>query len=281
MQTNTVNVEETLSILNNELGRKSPKTRQYYRCIAKRFLEESCDYSRAGMLKWLDSYGCDNSIRTVYWILLRLCKAVGKPFPLDTDVLPPPVDEDDIHTPIMSTGDINKLITYWKDYAGEYITALIFLSTIYGFRSIEMTTLNLDVEHDSITVNVAKRHRAVLRTHLIPPGMEVYLVGYQQSSEQTVRTAFAYACRRAGIKREKGKNWHSIRRAVDTACLNNGIPELLIKRFMRWAKNRTNMTTVYWHLDFTEANKVMFGMIPLPDIDPPKFIKHPYLKYWE
>ena len=113
------------------------------------------------------------------------------------------MDEDDIHTPIMSTGDINKLITYWKDYAGEYITALIFLSTIYGFRSIEMTTLNLDVEHDSITVNVAKRHRAVLRTHLIPPVMEVYLVGYRAIIRTDCTTAFAYACRKAGIKREK------------------------------------------------------------------------------
>ena len=278
---NTANVEDILSVLSSDLQRKSPRTRTYYRSIAKRFLTESGDYSRSGMLQWINTYGCDNSIRTVYHILKRLCKAVGKPFPLDSDVLPSMPDEDEIHTPTMPSDDIKKLILFWKQYPGTYTTAILFLSTIYGFRSIEMTNLDIDVENDSVGVFVAKRHRVVTRSHMIPPNKEVYLVGYEKLSELTVRTAFIRACRKAGIKREKGRSWHSIRRALDTSCLNLNINPLLVKRFMRWAKDRKDMTTVYWHMDFREANKVMFGMIPEPESDPPRFIKHPYLRYWD
>jgi hypothetical protein len=221
------------------------------------------------MIKFLDNIGyCDNSIRTVFYVLKRLCKALDIKFPLDTEFLPPLPDEEDIYTPTMSVDNTRRLIAYWRNYPGEYITSLVFLSTMFGLRSIELS--NVEIKKSSIIVNVAKRRQRrtgpVTREHPIPKGMMKYLEGYEPMSEMTVKYTFWKACRRAGIKRRYKENWHSIKRRLNTSCIDANINRTLLKRFLRWARDRRDMSDVYYHKEFSEVNEEIFKVHPfLPD----------------
>jgi len=174
------------------------------------------------------------------------------------------------------------LIAHWRNYPGEYITSLVFMATVFGFRSIEM--VDVEVKTNSIVVNVAKRRarpgRPVQREHPIPEDKMRYMAGYEQMSEMTVKYGCMKAFRRAGIKRQYKENWHSIRRALNTAFVDAGINKTMFKRFLRWARDRRDMSDVYYHREFSEINKIIFGEIPLPMSEPPKYIKHPFLDLW-
>jgi len=222
------------------------------------------------MIKFLEDIDyCDNSIRTAYYILKRLCKALEIPFPLDTEFLPPVPDEEEIYTPTKSVDDVKRLITYWGNYPGEYVTSLVFLSTVFGLRSIELT--NVEVKQNSIIVIVAKRRarkgKPVTREYYIPEDKMKYLSGYEQLSEMTVKYKFWQACRRAGVNRKYKENWHSIKRCLATIFTDLGITKAMFKRFLRWARDRRDMADVYYHKDFNEIVREMYKV-------------HPFLKLW-
>jgi len=263
-------ITKQLSIIKADLGKKSPRTVSYYLCIAKRFLTESGDFSRPSMIKFLENMGyCDNSVRTTYYVLKRVCKALEITFPLDTEFLPPLPDEEELYTPTTSVDNIRKLIAFWRNYPGDYITSLVFMSTVFGLRSIEM--VDIEVKISSIVVKVAKRRarpeKPVKREHPIPEGMMKYLSGYELMSEMTVKYGCGKAFRRAGIKRQYKENWHSIRRCLNTACLDANINKIMLKRFLRWARDRRDMADVYYHKDFAVINTEIFRV-------------HPFLKLW-
>jgi len=263
-------ITKQLSILKDDLRRKSPRTKSYYSSIARRFLIKSGDFSRHGMIKYLENMGyCDNSVRTAYYVLKRLCKALEVGFPLDTEFLPPLPDEEDLYTPTTSVDNIKRLIAYWRNFPGHYITSLVFLSTVFGLRSIEM--VDVEIRKNSIVVNVAKRRarpgKPVQREHPIPEDLMKYLGGYEQMSEMTVKYAGMKAFRRAGIRRMVKENWHSVRRCLNTACLDAGISNVMLKRFLRWSRDRRDMADVYYHKDFTEINEEIFRV-------------HPFLHLW-
>jgi len=263
-------IANQLSILKADLGKKSPRTRSLYQSICKKFLTESGDFSRPGMIKYLEGMGyCDNSVRTAYYVLKRLCKALEIKFPLDTEFLPPLPDEEETYTPTTKVENIRRLIDYWKNYPGEYITSLLFMSTVFGFRSIEM--VDVEVGTSSIIVKVAKRRarpeKPILREHPIPEDKIKYLAGYEPMSEMTVKYTFWKACRRAGVKRQVKENWHAIRRCLNTACIDANINKTMLKRFLRWSRDRRDMSDVYYHRPFNEINEEIFSV-------------HPFLKLW-
>lgn len=266
-----LSINKQLAILEADIGKKSPRTKAYYLPVAKRFLTESGDFSRAGMIKWLDNSGyCDNSVRTVYYVLKRLCKSLDKTFPLDTEDRPPLPDEEDIYTPTKSVNEVRRLISFWRNYPGDYLTSLVFMSTVYGLRAVEMT--NVEIRKDSIVVIVAKRKprrggKRITREHPVPEGMMRYLSGYVPMSEMTVKYAFWKVCRRAGVSRKHKENWHSVRRRINTTCTDLGISKAMLKRFLRWTRDTKDMADVYYHKDFQEINTEMFKV-------------HPFLPLW-
>lgn len=263
-------INKQLSTLASDLKKKSPRTRKYYLSIFRKFLTKSGDFSRPGMIKWLEKSGyCDNSLRTTYYVLKRACKALEIKFPLDTEWLPPLPDEEEIYTPTTSVDNTKRLIAYWGQYPGEYITSLVFMATVFGFRSIEM--VDIEVKKNSIVVNVAKRRarpgKPVQREYFIPEDKMKYLSGYMPMSERSVEYAFGKACRRAGIKRMYEENWHSLRRQLNTSFTDAGINKTMFKRFLRWARDRRDMSDVYYHKDFEEIVKEMYAV-------------HPFLHLW-
>ncbi len=263
-------ITKQLSTFESDLTKKSPRTRSYYISIARKFLVESGDFSRPGMIKFIENTGyCDNSVRTTYYVLKRLCKALEKPFPLDTEFLPPAPDEEEIYTPTISVDDAKRLIAYWRNYPGEYATSLIFLATVFGLRSIEMT--NVEVKQNSIIVIVAKRKarkdKPITREYSIPEDKMKYLSGYEQLSEMTVKYTFWKVCRRAGVNRKIRENWHSVKRCLTTIFTDLGINKAMFKRYLRWARDRRDMADVYYHKDFNEIVREMYKV-------------HPFLKLW-
>ena len=263
-------IAKQLSILESDLKKKSPRTVKYYLCISRKFLAKSGDFSRPGMIKFLESMGyCDNSVRTTYYVLKRLCKALEIPFPLDTEFLPPLPDEEEVYTPTTSVDNTKSLIVYWRQYPGEYITSLVFMTTMFGFRSIEM--VDIEIRKGSIVVNVAKRRarpgKPVQREYSIPEDKMKYLSGYEPMSERTVEYAFGKACRRAGIKRMYEENWHSLRRRLNTSFIDAGVNKTMFKRFLRWSRDRRDMSDMYYHKDFPEIVEEMYKC-------------HPFLKLW-
>lgn len=274
-------IEEKLSILDNDLARKSSDTRMVYHCLVKRFLEESGDLSRQGMMRWFNlAEMSDNSLRTAYYALERLCKALEIKFPLDRDDLPPLPDEDTLNTPTITIEDVAQLIAHWRMYPGTYETALVFISTVFGTRTCEMSaTQQLTLtSKQSIIINVAKRKGKAVREHVIPEIYWRYVDGYQNLSENSVRDKFRKVMKHAGLKRADSMSWHSVRRALATAFKLGGVEQELYKRFMRWAPNRDDMASVYTHVPFDQINSIILGQVPNPQTK--LMVKHPFLGEW-
>ncbi len=273
-------IAEMLEILDNDLSRKELDTRTNYKYIARKFLTESGDFSRQGMMTWFNkSELSDNSLRTAHYALKRLCKALEIKFPLDGDDLPPPPDEETLVTPTLTIPQIRQMIRFWRTYPDAYETSLLFISTILGTRSSEMSdTQGLDVTGHSIIITVAKRKAKVIREHNIPEKYIKFTSGYQNLSENTVRYRFRKIAHWSGVKRTEDMCWHSIRRGLATTFKDMGINEFLYKRFMRWAPNREDMGSVYYHHPFELINNVMLGQAPNPETG--QLIKHPFLGDW-
>lgn len=280
LDTREAAINKLLDIFHTDIHRKSPDTVEYYLVVARKFLDyTSGDLTRASVLKFFDDSGyCDNSLRTIYYILEHLYTALGIKFPLNKNDLPPPVDEEDVNTPTMSPDNVHRVIQYWRGFPDEYVTSLVFLSTVYGLRATELT--DAEVGKKTVVVDVAKRKRKVLRTHIIPDGCAMFVMGYAQMSESMVKYCFRQAVKRAGVTKRDHESWHSIRRSLYTSCLNTGLPKELIKRYMRWAKDTSDMGSVYFHMPFDEINRVIFGIDPVPLSNPPKYTAHPYLQFW-
>jgi len=247
---------ENLRVFANDIQRKAPTTQKYYLSIARKFMEESGDLSRPGIMTFMNGAGyCDNSLRAAFYVIKHLCKALDVKFPLDKEDLPPLPDDEDIYTPTMTMEEVTRMINYWKEYPGSYPTALLYMSTIWALRAIEMTTIEI---HDkSVTVHVAKRRTQVIREHPIWGDGMIYLCGYEPLSEKTVGNTFWKICRKAGVKRDEDEGWHSIRRGFATIAQDNGVNPVLVKRYMRWARERGDMASMYYHKPFADINEDM------------------------
>jgi len=259
-------VQQTLQLFAEDITRKPSSTRKYYMSIARKFLTEYGDFSRHGIMAFMNNSGwCDNSLRTSYYVIEHLCMAIGLPFPLNKNDLPPPPDEYDLYTPTLTGSEVTQLIRYWREYPGSYPTSLLYLSTMYSVRAIEMTDVILNDK--SVVIHVAKKKRPTYREHPVWGQGLIYLSGYERLSEKTVNQTFWKVCKKAGVKRQEDEGWHAVRRAFATVAHDNGVDSVLVKRYTHWAVNRDDMMSVYYHKPFEEINREMEKV-------------HPFLNLW-
>ncbi len=274
-------ISEMLKIFDVDISRKSKDTKSTYHYIANKFLNESGDFSRHGILSWLDSVDLsDNWHRVAHYAISRLCKSLEIKFPLDRDDLAAKPDEDTLCAPIMSSDDVKLLIEYWRNFPGEYTTSLVFMGTVFGRRSSEMSTTKMvDITKNSIVFRIAKRKALTVREYKLHEQYMKYVTGYENLSENNVRSHFRTALHKAGIKVMENQNWHSIRRRLVTSCDDLGIPDKLYKRFIGWAPTMNDMASVYSHHSFDTVTGIMLGQIPNPETG--VFVKHPFLEGWK
>lgn len=255
-------VQHYINIFAADITKKSNKTRSTYLSIARKYLEQSNDFARHSMMGFINDIGySDNGIRTAHYALKRLCKSLDIKFPLDKEDLPPVPDDDDLNSPTMPFEDATNLIAYWKQRPGEYLTSLVFISTMFGPRTIELT--RIQVTDHSIIIEVGKRRSKVFREHPVEPVLKKYLTGYRPMSEQHIRNSFWRAVNQAGVPSVFHSNWHSIRRMLSTAFVDAGINKVMEKRFMRWTKDRRDMADVYFHKDFKDINDEIYKVHPI------------------
>lgn len=261
-------VDVALSILEADMARKSPHTKRAYRRFAREFLEKHNDFSRPGIVAYInelsDKYS-PNTARLGYAAIAYLCRALEVRFPLDARHLPPPPGEGEINAQPMPKEDIEQIIAYWKQYPGEYLTSLAFLSSVYAPRLGELT--NIQIGNDTLIIDIEKRRSRTTREHLIPNGNVRYLEGYEKCSYGVVNGTFGVICKRAGVVKPKIGAYHCVRRTLNTELILAGLSEVVVRRFMRWTQKTGDMPSVYFHK-------------PNADIDKMVFEVHPFLKLW-
>ena len=262
-----------LETLEFNLRKRSPRTKQAYLWIARLYLEFSPnDYSRTAMLRFMEHLELrkfsPNSRRLAHYALSRLCRSLEVKFPLDGDDLAPPPDESELNTPTLSNEQVGALIGYAKGWPGAYYTSLLFLSTLYGIRSVEMT--DVEIGEGAIRVFMAKKRkregRPPTRVHILPDNGALFLSSYRPAPEWKVIEAFHEICLDAGVKTEGGA-WHQIKRSLNTQLRLAGVEPEIVRRFLRWSADRQDMSSVYFHIKPEEIDRMAFA-------------KHPFLSSW-
>lgn len=263
-----------LETLNYNLRRKAPRTADRYLGICRQYLEFSTgDMSRMSMLRFMEQMEktwAPNTRRLAHYALAKLCRALEVKFPLDADDLAYPPSRDELRAPFLAKHEVESLIVGWRNTVC-WETSLLFLSSIYGCRSVEMT--NVDIDQGSLIIHIAKKRGGLNhpKKHLIPDGCQQFLGGYSHQTEWNIIQAYHRVASECGVSRDYGA-WHMIRRSLNTGLQLGGINPEILTRFIGWEKSPTPqgaspMASVYFHM----ADE---------DIDREVFEKHPFLGMW-
>lgn len=246
----------------------SQRTIRAYLEYSRMYLSKYDHFSRSSIIEFLTQYAekhSKNSMHLAYYGLKCLCKSLGVKFTVARADLPRfPIYDDDDNVPVLRKSEVEKLIDYWKGYPEEYATSLLFLSSVYGLRAIEMS--RIVIKGDTIAVHIAKRKSAPgktpIRNHILPACGKSYLAAYDTYSVGNVSRMFHIVCRRAGVAKPDNGGWHCIRRALNTHLLLAGGHEILVKGFMRWVKNKKDMPSLYFHMPPDEVDCMIFDIHP-------------------
>jgi len=182
----------------------------------------------------------------------------------------PRVEDKDIVAPILSVEDTEKMITAAREGKLEPPeAAFVALSTTFGLRREELGRVRAEhIENGTIFVDTAKGGTA--RIHHIPEEIMPVIAQYGfdrayslfQLSWHYHRIEF-----RSGIEPREGTGWHSPRRALDTALLDQ-LPMPAVKLFLRWkTKGSSDMPLHYYSKDLGQNDREVFAV-------------HPFLGFW-
>lgn len=220
-------------------------------------------------LEWTENKGWSpNTRRLAHYVLAKLCKSLEKKFPLDADDLATRPTREELRTPFLSMDELGRLIVH-QIAIPSYGTALLFLASVYGFRSTELT--NIEIGDGAIRAFLAKKRGSVRqpKIHLLPPGDGQFLDGYEQMSEGSVIATYHVLCRSAGIKTSYGA-WHMVRRTLDTALHLAGVNPEVITRYIGWEKGTSfgaatgsPMVSRYFHMTDEDVDKETFKLHPV------------------
>ena len=183
----------------------------------------------------------------------------------------PRENEEDTTAPMLPNEDIIKLINWTRLFGENDKKVALALSTVYALRRHEITRVtkeDIDSKESTILIRTAKKGR--VRRHLIPTEIFGLLATYDfpQVSETALSTMFGEICSKAEIKRPEKAGWHSIRRAVDTYLVDQGLNDAVIDGFLRW-KTSGIMRRRYYIKDDKDIDELIFKS------------HHPFLRYWK
>ena len=278
---------------------RAPGTIKTYMETAQRFFMSLDDKKptdndlRRYFLKRRQQGISDRTLRKEFFHLKKFCQAnPGWNWPFEKEDVPFP--EEPAATVALAISVIEKLIASRKKYT-ERERFYLAISTTYGNRREELANIEkrhitedgtIEIPGAGMTmyIKTAKHGRPV--THLIPPELLKIFDAYRPRKHQpeAMSTMFKRICDKAGIEREYGWGWHSIRRSLVT-CLagllpKNSLDPANLADYMGWAKS--SMTAL-----FGGASMVGFYRRPeILDSDPYGLDKiiygiHPFLPLWK
>ena len=211
----------------------------------------------------------DNYLRLVHYILCKLAKIDKK----DIDIPPPKIEKMNINQPIFSFEEMKKLILSNKKYCDLQQKAYLVVSTIWGLRKIEILKIrkeDIDKKRNTIIIKTAKGGRP--QEYTIPEVVKDILYNYdwEEVSRARIYDIFKYIlylCK-FDLKKYIGYGFHSIRRALITEMLKNGIDNYTVALWCRWSIPQFGMLPTYTHLVKEDLEKKVYP-------------KHPFLKLWK
>lgn len=277
------------SMLERYASAVSPTSRNKNVKAVKYFLDFSNgDLSREKLLDFIkflekENY-TNNTIRKHFLTALRrFFKVNNLEWPLYSWELPK-VSERDVYAPALDEDVIIQMIEAAKE---EKIkpeeTAFLALSTTYGLRRIEMATLeeeDIDLENNFILVKTAKEGRE--RHHKIPEAIIPYLKNFRSGFTPRQLSKVFYRIEKAsGLERKPEVGWHALRRSLTRLLIEAGIPEAIVRNFLRWKRSADDMILAYQATTVVgeEGESIELGKRD-KEVDEAVFNKHPFLEKW-
>jgi len=269
----------------------APTSRRKYTGAVKRFVDfAGGDFGRERLLAYIkhlqnEGYSPNTISRFDLTAIRRFYKVNGLEWPLKRWELPS-VSERDIYAPALHQDVIAKLVATAR--AGKVPrgdAALLALSTTYGLRRVEMTTLrphDVDWEHKVLFIRTAKHGRE--RLHIMPEALVPYLkagLGRPLSPTQASKAFYRLEVA-AGLRKMPEVGWHGIRRALTRALVEANLPEAVIRNFLRWKRSSDDMLLRY-HATTVVGEDGTFTDPGRRDreVDEMVFKVHPFLRLWE
>lgn len=269
----------------------APTSRKKYVAVVTRFVD-FCqgDFSReklAAYIQHLQRHGYSPGTIKKFDLtaIRRFYKVNGLDWPLKHWEVPT-LKEGDVYAPALSPDLVRRIIEVVR--AGEVPpedAALAALSTTYGLRRAEMCDLgpeDIDLKRGLLHVFTLKHGRE--RWHLIPKEIAPYLLALpkRRLSPTMASKAFYRIERAAGLPRMGEVGWHAIRRALVRGLVQAGLPEPIVRDFLRWKRGTaSDMLLAYYSTQvvgvegiFTEAARRD------EETDREVFAKHPFLPMW-
>lgn len=278
MAVDTSAIEEAIRL---DLGRRrEPSTVKSYIWFARKFCRythKTQGFTRLDCLKYIDHLieqgRAPNTIIWTYNAMRRVLRCIGEESPISMDDMPRGIRRKVGIGPTLSHERIAKLISYARRKGTPTEQFFLAMSTVYGLRQSELARLIPTSFSPTLsTVQIDTLKHGEPRTHSVPDeiksairlAIDCKALGY---SPATANKVFRELYAKSGMKRDKGTGWHSIRRALDTALLRDGVPYHIVRNFLRWVQSSHDMPGVYFHMNPSEVDREVFA-------------KHPFLALW-
>jgi integrase len=180
----------------------------------------------------------------------------------------PKVRDGDIRRPMFSHEEVYQMIRRGKEVLSERELAYLALSTTYGLRREELSSLGrID---GTVTVDTVKG--GPVTTHVVPAEIKPYLAGYERTGVRYMSFVFQRVIKKLSITLpSRNYGWHAIRRALATELLYTDVSLINLMRFMRWSdaslKGDFGMLAIYGKRNQEEIDRSVFKV-------------HPFLPIW-
>lgn len=159
----------------------------------------------------------------------------------------------------------------------------IAISTLYGARVSEMAALRQeDVDLPGRRVYLWTRKDGESRWQSIPSPAAWALAGaWTPRRTQALQAMFVDACHRAGVPREDGMGWHSVRRGLAYALTQAGVPLEARHAFTRWAGGRKGEDIADYYAGATRLlSPSGWVQAQRDDPDAAAWARHPFVAAW-
>lgn len=259
-------------IYSDILGRRGNEaTAREWGAIVAQF-EQVCgykeEYSREDLTLFLAHLRkrelCQNTIYKYLKPLKLLAQVQGWNFPQLTMRR---VSDEEVHRPRLGVKEIASMVLMGKHLLNENHLCFLALSTTYGLRREELTTIDFSAG----TLTVKTVHGGPTTTHLIPPEIVPYLKAFHPYQPDTMTHIFHDIATKTGVRTTSGFGWHSIRRTLTTELILAEASTLNVARFMRWSektiRREFRMVALYAKKDQARIDEEIFQL-------------HPFLGYW-